>query len=96
MGRPFGPRPHGLGMAQSERQPTCRHRVRAPGALTARSPCLVRVCDGAVAALVGGAMVLSWRQGLADEHQGSSGEASGMVTGNEALRKGVVDGEAAR
>jgi hypothetical protein len=59
MGRPFGPRPHGLGMAQSEKQPTCRHRVRALGALTTWSPCPVRARDGTVAALVGSVVVLS-------------------------------------
>jgi hypothetical protein len=60
MGRPFGPSLTGLAWPSRKKQPTCRHRVRAPGALMARSPCPVRARDGTVAALVGGVVVLGW------------------------------------
>jgi hypothetical protein len=41
-------------------------------------------------------MAAGRRQGVAGEHWGSLGEAPSMVTGNEAHRKGVIGGEAAR
>jgi hypothetical protein len=81
----------GLGLAaRSSWKNGPRHDdvVRASGALAARSPRDITVARSPVAAV-------RW-QGVADEHQGSFEKTPGMVTRNDADRKGVTADEVAR
>jgi hypothetical protein len=65
---------------------------RARGAVTAHSSRARRRGD----TLVNGSVAAGQQQGVAGEHRGSSEETPGTISGNDAHRKWVVDGEAAR
>jgi hypothetical protein len=78
--KPHGPRPGGpvqWGKGHAAQRRGTRSG-RAHGAVTVCSPCAWR-CGGA---LVGGLVAAGQRQGVANEHQGSSGETPCMVVGN--------------
>jgi hypothetical protein len=93
-GRPKSQLGRGLA-ALSSRRSALRHNggARAPGALMVRSPRKVHACDGA---LTGGPVAASRWQATISEHRGNSGKTPGMLAGNNAHRKGVIDDEATR